>query len=574
MYRFLALWGDLATMGELDDVGLPIRHQTENLRIYADQAMPILLIQGGGAVLGHIFDRSCGFPVENFDEATSGKILESRGQTLIENYWGGYIALVRGVHEGNWLTLREPSGAFPCYHMRKGAVAVMGSDPRTLASAGLLKPVPDWRNLLIHLHSADLRTEATCIAGLDELLPGHRMSLSSLEAPEICWSPWQAFSSAAWTIGRDGTAEILERVVRNCVSSWARCFDGFHLGVSGGLDSSIVAACLAGTGKPLSLYTMVTSGGDGDERQFAHALGNALGIPVSEHRYRLDRVSVGTTTSADLPRPVGGGIFLQEIAHASKSLANASPANAHFSGTGGDNVFCYLQSSRPFADRLLREGPGAAWITLRDLSMMTGASTPTIARDGLTRLMPQRRSYQWRGDPSFLNSDMMGSVPLELRHPWLQLPPKGLPGRALHSVLLLRIQNYLEQHFLPGLPPKIAPLMSQPIMEFCLSLPTWVWCEGGQNRSLARQAFAKSLPSEIISRRSKGGPDNFSLAVFDCYSSAIRELLLDGAMAKAGLLDKAAIETALEHGRPTKASSKLRILALTDAEAWVRNWVD
>ncbi|WP_420145455.1 asparagine synthase-related protein [Sphingobium sp.] len=574
MYRFIALCGDLDAEDGLPDIGLAQRHDGRHLRIYAEPAMPCTTTPDGrGIVLGHIFDRPCGFAVTSFDQAVSARIVETRGQALIDGFWGGYLALIDRDGASGWVALRDPSGAFPCYHLKRGKLMVFASDPHILVLARLLPPKPDWQNLFAHLRSADLRSERTCIAGLDELLPGRRMGLAHSASSDACWSPWQDFTCSAWTDSRDKNSEILERIVRNCVTSWASCFDSIKLGVSGGLDSSIVATCLAPLGKSLSLYTMVASGGDGDEREFAHILGDALNLPVAEEHYDLSGIDIRTTTSSTLPRPVGGGFFLQEIARACRDTPQKRPVDAHFTGTGGDNVFCYLQSSRPFVDRLLRDGLGGALNSLRDLSVMTGASMPAIALNGLAKWPPWRRSYRWQEDRSFLNDVIAESAPFQADHPWLDRPRDGLPGKALHIVLLLRIQNYLEQHFLEGVPRKVAPLISQPIMEYCLSLPSWLWCKGGKNRSLARQAFARHLPAKITSRTAKGGPDSFSLSLFDHYRATIRACLLDGAMAAEGLLDRAMIESALDPRNSIGATAKLRILALADAEAWAQGWI-
>jgi asparagine synthase (glutamine-hydrolysing) len=111
-------------------------------------------------------------------------------------------------------------------------------------------------------------------------------------------------------------------------------------------------------------------------------------------------------------------------------------------------------------------------------------------------------------------------------------------------------------------------------MEYCLSLPTWLWCEGGRNRSLARQAFARHLPAGIVERTSKGGPDSFSLSIFERHRASLRGILLDGAIAAAGLVDREAVEQALYAHQTPSASARLRLLSLADAEAWAQSWIN
>ncbi|MCP2835015.1 asparagine synthase-related protein, partial [Salmonella enterica] len=68
----------------------------------------------------------------------------------------------------------------------------------------------------------------------------------------------------------------------NCVS--AQLADAQHplLQLSGGLDSSILAAVLHEMGTPFRAVTLATRDAEGDERRFARAVAGHLGIPLEE----------------------------------------------------------------------------------------------------------------------------------------------------------------------------------------------------------------------------------------------------------------------------------------------------
>ena len=71
-------------------------------------------------------------------------------------------------------------------------------------------------------------------------------------------------------------------------------------------------------------------------------------------------------------------------------------------------------------------------------------------------------------------------------------------------------------------------MISQPLLELCLSLPTYLLTHGGQGRALAREAFADRIPAEIARRRSKGGVDEHATAVLQRSLPLAREMLLEG----------------------------------------------
>ena len=114
--------------------------------------------------------------------------------------------------------------------------------------------------------------------------------------------------------------------------------------------------------------------------------------------------------------------------------------------------------------------------------------------------------------------------------------------------------------------------MSQPIVEYCLAVPSWEWRAGGRDRALARLAFANDLPPLVLRRRVKGGPSHFAAELLDRFRAAIRERLLEGRLARHGIIDKAALEVAVEDGRQCSGEERVRILELVAAEAWLDSW--
>jgi asparagine synthase (glutamine-hydrolysing) len=61
----------------------------------------------------------------------------------------------------------------------------------------------------------------------------------------------------------------------------------------------------------------------------------------------------------------------------------------------------------------------------------------------------------------------------------------------------------------------VSPLVSQPLIELCLAIPTWFWCADGQNRAIARKAFAGDLPPPTLARRSRGTSESFILQALE-----------------------------------------------------------
>jgi asparagine synthase (glutamine-hydrolysing) len=120
--------------------------------------------------------------------------------------------------------------------------------------------------------------------------------------------------------------------------------------------------------------------------------------------------------------------------------------------------------------------------------------------------------------------------------------------------------------------PTFSPLIVPALVETCLRIPSWMWFKRGCNRAIARHALSGILPPELAWRRSKGAPDGFIANLYESNRSAIRTMLLGGALQAFGLLDRSGIQSFLDDDAPVRGHDYLRIMQLVDAEAWARNW--
>jgi asparagine synthase (glutamine-hydrolysing) len=419
------------------------------------------------------------------------------------------------------------------------------------------------------LQANDLRQAETCVDGVVELAPGAvcKMEGGSL-SEQILWSPW-SFTGADRRLAPGALVEQLRDTVCETISAIAGDYRHIVVGISGGLDSSIVSAALAAGRHRFSCLTAATDDPSGDERRYALAVADATGAELSAHFYDPDRIDIERSAAAHLPRPIAKP-FMQELEWAYAIETAAHDADAIFTGNGGDNAFCFLHSAAPVVDRLCSER-GLPWRTLLDMCSVTQCDVPTMVRATANLLRHRRQAPAAALDMTFLNRARATASRAPLLTPYLDTAPVKYPGKLAHVNLLIRIQNYVEGYDRALFPPVVAPLLAQPIIETCLRIPTWEWCAGGINRSAARRAFADMLPREIVRRTSKSGPDSLTAAVFESNRARLRERLLDGVLRQHEIIDRSAIERALADPRSGQQQILFRLLDLADAEAWARS---
>lgn len=541
-----------------------------NCRLAAlvNPACPCIHVADIGCVLGTLFHRhGRAEPLASLGSSEACSISTSCGESLLRAYWGGYIAAVAGPESVR--VLREPSGTFPCYYAVHGGVALFASDADLLAASGIAVDI-DAEEIGRQLYRANVPVPATALRGIRELLAGFSLHVSTgVERQEPCWSPWTYVSERGEE--PQAAAERLSRTVRHCIETWASTQSRLLLSVSGGLDSSIIAACLAGARADATCLTMFSDDPAGDERAFARALCEQLGLPLIERAYRLEDIDITEPLAPHLPRP-RDRTQANAYERVNLEIACEIGAGAFVTGNGGDNVFGYSQSAAPIADRFLAQGIGpGTFQSLLDVCRQTGCSI-FDALGRAWRLAHGPPTHRVRPRPLFLKPEFVADLdPAQLAHEWLKAPAHALPGKAAHISSVLRAQPTLEAargHFWPVL----SPLMSQPIIEACLGIPSWEWRAGGRDRSLARLAFAKDLPTAVVDRRVKGTPSRFAARLLDHFRDAIRERLLGGRLSAHQVIDSVALEKVLSDDRPVPDLERVRILELVNAEAWIDHW--
>ena len=524
---------------------------------------------GPAALIGHAFDRENFTPRLSLDPDTIQQIIRSEGAWAIRNLWGSFI-LVWSDAEGRVFVLRSPLTGPALFQTRRESDAGAGQDvccaftDLALARAlGFKLDRPDPGAIDAYLRYPLLRTSRATIAEAIEILPGEIAPLRRTERRHASWLPWDYATSPP----RRAEPRELGDLVRACVEAWSGRFARVQLELSGGVDSSIVAACLAARTEPWRAITMVTAEPDGDERVYARAVAERANVSLAE--LMLPTEPADPIAPATMLRVRPGGFGLIGPADAA-FLASAQDygADAIFSGTAGDGAFGYQTSIAPALDALHYVGIGEALRAAHDQARITDDNIWSALRHGVRGYF--RGIRLWPVDDLLLSGHHGSERP---SHPWMADADRVPPGQRRYGLGLLSIQPFLDGYDRSLALPKIAPLLSQPLIEYGLGVPSWQWGEGGVNRALARQAFRSDLPDIVLTRRSKGRILSMFLPAFERNRQRLAAYLLDGWLAGAGLLDLDAIADILAGRKDADTLALLRILQFADIEGWARSIV-
>lgn len=554
----------------LAPVGMRVRYASGTMTLWGTERIPVLPLPGDGVLIGRLFTQdgialrdTTGFPEDPRPAQIRKHVLES--------CWGSYLLVQPDAQGQDGFTMtRAPAagGNLPCVYCVAKGTGFLTSDISLAVRAGLYRKSIDWGFLTHRLMYPGLKTQRTGLANLLELLPGCSLSVrrSRIEVGQA-WSPWDFVVPERRHRDPHEAAAQVRSAVACAVRAWSREDRAILLELSGGLDSSIVAACLRGSDARIVCCNLVTPVPGVDERQYASLMARHLDTELYTEDLGLEKARLEFALPPDSVAP-GMGPLQYAIDQTMDAAAERHGATCFYSGGGGDSVFCYLRTAAPAADAFRAVGVGAAAAATRDLADMHQCTLWKAGGLALSKLRRPARSPH-RGEATFIAVHGDDAGPEE--HPWFAAPANALPGDRERIFDLAGNQLFQNQAARGSRRALRFPLLSQPVMEACLRAPSWMWISGGRNRAVARAAFSDVLPPEILNRQSKATYMSYLGAVYQRNKSQILGFLLGGRLASQGLLDTRAINDFVGRNLPPRDQTFLRMFDLCMVENWVRH---
>lgn len=530
------------------------------------------LMHGRGVVLGELYPADDGQPTPGARIALSAATRTSQQifSGLSRRYWGRYVAVHQPTALAPAAAFRDPSGALECLVWRQQRLTIVAShlpadEPELLGAQIGLR----WDALGRYLADPAAITAEVAIDGVEAVSAGEMMGLNDFSRTTI-WSP--ASLVAPRRQARAVLYEGLRQRVDQVVGAHASQANSILAEVSGGLDSAIVAAALqrVAPGKVAAWINFHTLEAEGDERAFARAVAGKLQLSLAEAaKSELRLTEPGLAVVGAGLRPSVAALDHQ---YDEDNVARCAQLGADtiITGQGGDAVFFQTRSALVAADALRGGLPLQALAAIcRDAAAIGRVSVWSVARTALAANL--RRAASWPRPP-YLAAALKAERPTAPAHPWLRDLDDVAPAKRL-QIHALAVAQLFHGHSRRGqVADLIHPLLSQPLVEFCLAVPSFDLALGSNDRALAREAFADRLPMEVLTRRSKGDLTAYYGRMLARSLDVVRPYLLDGLLAAEGLIDRAYLESALNAENLLWRDLASGLIELIAVEAWARHW--
>ena len=564
-------WENLLTTDGISVFALP--PTDPSLRAY-------VLPAKAGVVLGKLFsaDLANQFAcIEQIDEGATGEILRTGGRHLVRNFWGGYVALLADSQARCGYALRDCSGKIPCYYRRFRNVTIVFADVGDLAPLELPAPTVNWEYLAAFIYSSQAQVHACAFNEVHEVLAGECLKVQdrSVSATAL-WDPRMICRERRIDRYEAAVVELCE-VTQKCIDAWVRSYDPILLGLSGGFDSAVVLGCLSHSpARPgitcLNQYTAVPHE---DEREYARAAAVRAGVRLLElpMESAADRFDSRLFSAPQTCKPSVTALFRLLEINLVNRIAGETGTRTLWTGQGGDHIFLQTADTWSAADYLDTRGLRPGFIAaVRDAAVLSRQPYWFVLRSAYSRRRAARPAPNSLAQTACFVAPtaLPGDVDQYVSHPWAADAGDLPRGKQMQIRFLSQVVNRHRPIARLESAPQHHPLLSQPLMETCLQIPTYLLLRGGRERGLAREAFADRVPAKILRRRDKGSIISHATEMLRQSEPFVRELLLDGVLAGAGVIVRKELEPYIVHGQPFREEHLMPLLACIAAEVWVR----
>lgn len=489
---------------------------------------------------------------------------------------GDFGAFVRvgWTDDGTVTVDRDISGLIPCWRQAFQDTEFLFSDPSSLDTMRASPPDVDWEFVRYHLCAPHSRGSRTGVQGVTELLPGWRLAVGRGKVAQSRW--WSTMEIARHPFTRiEDAIRTLRQAGERAVGTWGRRYGKVALTVSGGLDSAIVLGLLRQCAPDTEVIGVnyLVAHAEGDERLYAKAAADLHGIPL-----RVETVS-STGLYFDLDEGRGrlrptNYVLPLGYRQARERIAYQVAPDAIFSGTGGDHLFHERTAPQIVSDAMFDHRPFREILGLAHEIAPLAKETLWTTLAGAARDRWSRRPSPWEL-VSKPNAFLMDGVEDDIDwrmfvHPDSVAERHVASGKHRQMINMLDLQDHYWRYG-PDFPAdEVHPLMSQPVIEASMRIPTYWFSHGGIKRGLARAAFADLLPDSIRTRRGKSSNKSHWVEVMIQNLPFLRDLMLDGELARRGMIDRAKMEKILT---PLGLAGKSDFAGFTTCictEVWVR----
>jgi asparagine synthase (glutamine-hydrolysing) len=522
---------------------------------------------------------------------------------LYEQYGVGCLSRLRGMFAfAIWdrrrqalFAARDRFGQKPFYYAVRGRRFLFASEIKGLLAYNELPIEPEPAAIDYYLAQRFIPPPLTMLRGIRKLPAGHWLQWQEgTLRTEPYWQP--TFRANARRRDAEWVAELAARVDE---AVRVHLVSDVPVGglLSGGIDSSVVVACMARhVDAPVQTFCVGSDGYDFDERRFARMVASHCGTLHRERYVSGEPLSYipQLVRCLDEPSDPIAACMYEAARFASQHVKVA------LGGDGGDEIFAGFDRYAAFAwaerysslPRWVREDIVRPLIRRLSESFRYKSFTQrahwldALGGERGGRLYARMTSFfrfgpeerRWLYGPALRDLLATADAEATIAAPFEHLTTDSPLHRMLYADMLTRLPEHTllladRVSMAHGLELR-APLLDHELADFCATMPAHLKIRRGVTKFAMRQAARTWLPPAIIRRHKQGFMFPVAYWLDPSVLEAIRVPLLHGPLVSEGWIEGSAIERLFAEHLRHQSDHHVRIWMLLNLDAWHRIYID
>jgi len=509
------------------------------------------------------------------------------GESFAERVHGMFALAIWDARSRKLLLARDRLGKKPLYYFVSGQRCIFGSELKALLAHGAVPRELDPEALVQYLACEYVPAPVSILRGVSKLPAAY---VAVFDAAGMRLRRYWEVPAPLPHAPPDAEAELL-RLLDAAVAK--RLVADVPVGVflSGGIDSTSIAALAARHKKPLRTFSIGFTEESFDESPWALLASQRLGTEhVSEKFSGQDCLDLLPAAAAQLDEPFADPSFLPTLL---LSRFTRQYVKVALAGDGGDELFAGY-------DPFLAHRPAALFAHVpRPLRALLQAVVHALPSSPRNMSLDFRLKQFLRGvdaPPSLRHASWIASfLPEEiaaLLHPDLRALARpqiafrqvledaaGSPG-SIDEALRYYLKRYLADDILvkadrASMAASLelrAPYLDTAVVEFAARLPWRLKVSWTRTKVILKRALRGVVPEEILRRPKKG----FGIPVAAWIRGPLRplfeELLSEKSLREAGVFDPPAVRALLQTHLDGRADLRKPLWTLLMFQLWRKNF--
>ncbi len=540
---------------------------------------------------GHRYKTRC-------DTETIVHAYEQWGDACVERFRGMFAFAIWDAPKRRLLLARDRLGIKPLYWTRVGNRLLFGSEIKAILASGLVSAEANEPAIPELLSTRYLSGTETLFKGIHRLLPGHLLVFEDGQVATRQWwdVPVGRENDEAATISDDRAVAEFRARLEDAVRTRLMADVPLGMFLSGGLDSSAIAALMAGMiDRPLQTFSVAFKQRAFSELDYARQVSSA--IRADAHEIVIDDHDFF-------------GALPKLVWHEDEPIAHTSSVPLYFvsrlarehvkvvlTGEGSDEL---LAGYAKYGKALINWRAGGLWSVApepmrrfiadtivprlpRRLGRYAERSFLAMPRTPEAMFFDNFAAMGMRRQASLLAPRMASLSTSESAYAASRAyfdAPNGT-STMLDRLLYTDLKTYLvellmkqDQMSMAASIESRVPFLDHHLVEFAAALPPRMKLRGFTTKWILREAVKTILPREILTRPKMGFPVPFDVWMRGAWADTARDVLLDPRTRQRGLIDPDAVSRTIDaHVAGTMRAGDL-IWSLMNLELWYRTFVD